>query len=82
MLLDATVAPPPDLAENRVLARKVAKECRLADFEELDNVLDPGVFVPVFAEQANRGVDNLLPQPCFLTLAKAQRFSAAGSIGP
>ena len=71
MLLDTTVAASTDFPQDSVFARKVAEKRRLADFEDLDDVLDPGVLVTVLAEQANRGINDLLPQPSFLALAKA-----------
>src|SRR5438105_4169971 len=80
MLLDAAVASPADFAQHCVLARKVAEKCGLADFENLDNVFYPRVLVPVFAEQPNRGVDNLLPQPRLFSLAETQRLPAACAI--
>ena len=71
MLLDATVAASTDFPQDSIFARKVAKKRGLADFEDLDDVLDSGVLVTMLAEQANRGVNDLLPQPSFLALAKA-----------
>jgi hypothetical protein len=71
MLLDTTVAASTDFPQDSVFARKVAEKRRLADFEDLHDVLDSGVLVTVLAEQANGGINDLLPQPSFLALAKA-----------
>src|ERR1700691_2924182 len=49
-----------DLAQNRVLAGKIAEECRLADLENLYDVIDPCVFKAALAKQFDRSIDDLL----------------------
>src|ERR1700722_194240 len=58
--------------ENSVLGGKIAEECWLADFENLHNIFDAGVFVSLGAEEPQWGFNNFLAQPRFLALAEPQ----------
>src|SRR5215475_13791806 len=80
MLFDTAETAPPDLAQNGILARKVAEKCRLADFQGRDDVFHPRVLVTILAKQADRSVDNLLPQPRLFALAKSSGLSMAGAV--
>jgi hypothetical protein len=74
MLLDATEAAAANLSQHRIFTGKIPEKCWLADFQNLHNVFDSGVFVPARTEQANGRVDNLLPQSGLLALAEANRL--------
>src|SRR5258708_25488355 len=77
---DASKSSPPDLAQNRVFAWKIAKESGLADFEGLHNIFNARLLVSPLAEQSNRSIDDLLTETCFLAFPDAERFSAARPI--
>src|SRR5205807_4052147 len=79
MLLDTAETAAADLAQHAIFAWKITEKGGLADFEDLDDVLDSGILVTVLAEQANRRVNNLLTQPRFFALTEAQGFSAVWS---
>ena len=82
MVLDATEAAAANFAQDRILAREVAEKRGLADFQDLNDIFDSGILVSAFAEQANRSVNDLLPQPRFFALAKAQCFFTTRLIDP
>jgi len=71
---------PSHFAQHRIFARKVAEESRLADVENLDDIVDPGVVVSAFAKHPQRGFDNLLAQPGFLALPKSDGLGSCGSL--
>src|SRR5262249_37930944 len=73
----------PNLTENRVFAREVAKERWLANFQNLHDIFYSGVLITVFAKQANRGFDDFLAKPRLLPLAQplALRDNDPGSAG-
>src|ERR1700722_41576 len=58
------------IPQNSVLARKIAEESRLANFENFDNIIDPSFLVTLFAEQSDGCVDNLLTKSRLLALPK------------
>src|SRR5579864_5501030 len=66
--LEATLTHVP---QHSVLAREITKESRLADFENLDDVIDAGFLVALFAEQSDGGLDNLLAKPRLFAFPKA-----------
>src|SRR6516164_5346216 len=59
------------IPQNSVLAREIAEESRLADFENVDDIIDPGLLVALFAEQPDGCLDNLLTKSRLLPLTKA-----------
>src|ERR1700752_3044018 len=69
---DAGIAAIAHFVENRVLGGEITEECGLADFENLHNIFDARIFVTLCAEEPQRGVNNFLTQPRFLSLAKSQ----------
>src|SRR5713226_5038095 len=82
VLGDAGKSSPPDFPQNRVLARKITEESRLADFEGLHDIVNARLLVPPLAEQPNRGIDDFLTETRLLAFPQAERFSAAGRIPP
>jgi hypothetical protein len=74
MFDDAREAALADVSQNRIFAGKIPEEGWLADVEKLDNVVNAGVLVAMFAEQSNSGLDNLLAQPSLLTFTQAKRL--------
>src|SRR3984957_13010410 len=58
------------IPQNSVLAREIAEESRLADFENFDNIIDASFLVTLFAEQSDGCVDNLLTKSRLLALPK------------
>jgi hypothetical protein len=49
-----------DITQNRIFAGKIPEKGRLADLENVDDIVDPGVLVPMLAEQSKGGLDDLL----------------------
>lgn len=78
MLGDAVEAAHADVIQNGILGRKITEKSGLADFEDLDNIIDSGFLVATFAEQPDGSFDDLLAQSCFLAFAKAGYFRARG----
>src|ERR1700739_1032651 len=74
MLLDTTEAAAADFPQDRILTREVAEKRGLADFQYLDDVFDSRVFISPLAEQTNRGINDLLPQPRLLAFTESDRF--------
>src|SRR6202166_2088167 len=62
------------IPQNSVLAREIAEESRLADFENFDNIIDASFLVTLFAEQTDGGLDNLLAQPRLLALTQPRNL--------
>src|SRR6202166_1943411 len=58
------------IPQNSVLAREIAEESRLADFENFDDVIDASFLVALFAEQSDGCFDNLLTKSRLLTFPK------------
>src|ERR1700722_6108252 len=69
-LANARVSALSHFAQNRIFSRKIAKECRLADFKDAYYVVDARRLVSMLAKQLDRRLDNLLPQARLLTLAE------------
>jgi hypothetical protein len=61
-----------DVTQNRILAGKITEKGRLADLENVNDIVDPGGLVPMLAEQSKGSLDDLLAQSCLLTFAKSQ----------
>jgi len=80
MFRDASEAAPANVAQNGILARKITEKSWLADFENLDDIIDAGVFVAAFAEQPKGSVDDPLAQARFLAFAKAGYWPARSSL--
>src|SRR6266852_4289666 len=79
---DARKSSPPDFPQNRVLARKITEESRLADFKRLHNIVDARLLIPPLAEQSDRSIDDLLTETCLFAFPEAERFSTARRIAP
>jgi hypothetical protein len=62
-----------DVSQNRIFTGKIPEEGWLADVENLDDIINAGVLVAMFAEQSKSGLDNLLAQPSLLTFTQAKR---------
>src|SRR5713226_429501 len=52
-------AAPADFTQNSILGREITKEGRLADFENLDDVIDASILVAPLTEQFNSSLDDL-----------------------
>ena len=61
-----------DVTQNRIFTRKIPEKSWLADLENVDYIVDSSVLVAMLAEQSKGGLNDLLPQSCLLTFAKAQ----------
>ena len=61
----------PTSRKNCIFAGKITEESRLADFENLDDIVHAGVLVAALAKQLDRSLDDFLAQPHFLAFAKA-----------
>jgi hypothetical protein len=61
-----------DVSQNCIFAGKIPEERWLADLENLDDIINAGVLVAMFAEQSESGLNNLLAQSCLLAFAKAK----------
>jgi hypothetical protein len=81
VLSDAGKPAPAHFAKDRILAREISEEGRLADVQDLNDIVNSGVLVPVPAEQADRSIDNLLPQAHLLALAKPRKRPASRRFG-
>src|SRR5579871_3964772 len=73
-LCDAFETALAHIAQNSVFAGKIPEESWLADFEDFDDIVDTGLFVTLFSEQADGGFDNLLPQSRFLAFAQPRNL--------
>jgi hypothetical protein len=49
-----------DVTQNRIFAGKIPEKGRLADFENVNDIVDPGGLVPMLAEQSKGSLDDLL----------------------
>ena len=49
-----------DFTQNRILAGKIPEKGRLADLENVNDIVDPGGLVPMLAEEPKGGLDDLL----------------------
>jgi hypothetical protein len=65
-----------DFPQDCILAGEITEECRLADFENLNDVIDPRVLVAAFPKQLNGSLYYFLAQPRLLALAKAGHFGS------
>ena len=74
------VGVAPDLAQNFFLTWEVAKKCGRADLENVNDVVDSGVFVATLAKQVSCRLHNLLPQVLFLTFPEALLLLVAGTV--
>src|SRR5260370_41881130 len=59
-----------------MLTREVAEKRGLTDFQNLDNVFDSRIFISPLAEQTNRSINDLLPQPRLLAFTESDRCRA------
>jgi hypothetical protein len=50
-----------DITQNRIFTGKIPEKGRLADLENVNDVVDPCILVPMLAEQSKGGLDDLLP---------------------
>src|SRR6266851_5201308 len=82
VLGDAGKSSPPDFAQNRVLGREIAEKSRLADFEQLHDIVNARLFVPPLAEQSDCGINVLLTKACLLAFSEAEHFFFARPIAP
>src|SRR6202140_3932037 len=57
-------------AQYRVFAGKITAECRLADFQGMNNVVDACVFIAALTKKMQCRFDDLLTKARFLTFAK------------
>jgi hypothetical protein len=71
MFDDTSETALADVTQNRIFTRKIPEKGWLADLENVDYIVDSSVFVAMLAEQPKGSLNDLLPQSCLLTLAKA-----------
>src|SRR4029077_630213 len=80
VICDASKSSPPDLAQNRVFAREIAEERRLANLKGLHDIVNARLLIPSLAKQSNCSIYDLLAETCLLAFPEAERFFIARSI--
>jgi hypothetical protein len=50
-----------DVTQNRIFTGKIPEKGRLADLENVNDIVDSGVLVPMLSEKSKGGLDDLLP---------------------
>ena len=61
-----------DVSQYRIFTGEIPEECRLADLENVDNIVNAGVLVTLLAEKSDGSFDNLLAQSSLLAFPKAK----------
>src|SRR5580704_12149934 len=69
-----------DFTQYRILARKIAEKCGLADFEGVNDVVYAGLLVTALAEKMEGGFNDLLAQALLLAFAKAGHVAFSRSM--
>src|SRR3989449_11528561 len=82
MLGDAGKAAAANFTQDRILAREVAENRGLADFQNPDNILNARVLVTLLAKKPDGGFNDLLAQLYFLAFTKTEHFPADSLVCP